>query len=292
MSGGWFEPRIERLAWIAAGLITFVLSLIITFPYDALQMRLTSELQRATGLSIRASDWSIAWPVGIEWRRISVAAAEGEPVEVGLLRANLQLLSLLGGRLSLDFSVQVDETARAPGLVRFTLSSSWSAQGPWSLKGQLQHVELSRLFPRYMTRGTLNGNFSHQNTQTGSITFIRGDGTLTVTATNVSIDSIPLGNGRTLSLSFASLFANLDCHDSLCTIKELKGEGDDGSFTGDGTLALQQPLGASRLAVNVTIVPGLGSVSKATALGLPSLPLGTPLMLKIVGPLAQPRITL
>jgi type II secretion system protein N len=293
MSGSWFDTRKERLAWIGAGLTTFVLSLIMTFPYDALQMRLISELQRSTGLSVRTGDWSVSWPLGVEWRHVSIAAADGEPVEVGLLRANLQLLPLVGGRLSLDLSAQVDETALAPGFVRLTLSSSsWSAQGPWSMTGRLQHVDLPRLFPRYLTRGTLEGNFSHQNTEAGSAAQLTGEGTWTVTATNMSIDHIPLGNGRTLSLSFVSLSASLECRDSLCTIKELKGEGDDGSFTGEGTLALQQPLGTSRLAASVTIVPGLGSVSKAAALGLPPLPVGSPLMLKIVGPLAQPRIAL
>lgn len=293
MSGGWFNARKERLAWIAAGLTTFVLSLIVTFPYDALQLRLISELQRATGLSVRTGDWSVAWPLGVEWRRVSIAPAEGEPVEVGLLRANLQLLPLVGGRLALDLSAQVDETALAPGFGRLILSSSsWSMQGPWSMTGRLQHVDLSRLFPRYLTRGTLDGNFSYRNTEPGSAAQSRGEGTWTVTATNINIDYIPLGNGRTLSLSFVSLSASLDCRDSLCTINELKGEGDDGSFAGEGTLSLQQPLGTSRLAASVTIVPGLGSVSKAAALGLPPLPVGSSLVLKIVGPLAQPRIAL
>jgi hypothetical protein len=48
----------------------------------------------------------------------------------------------------------------------------------------------------------------------------------------------------------------------------------------------------SQLALTVKVTPGTGFATKADALGLPPLPTGTSLTLKIVGPLAQARIAL
>jgi len=78
----------------------------------------------------------------------------------------------------------------------------------------------------------------------------------------------------------------------VCDVTELKGDGLDGSFTGEGTVTIRQPLQNSQLALTVTVVPGAGFSAKSSTLGLPVLPPGTPMTIKVVGSLAQPRIAL
>jgi hypothetical protein len=139
----------------------------------------------------------------------------------------------------------------------------------------------------------LNGDFTHRfDSLQDTAGPLKGEGTWKADATDLAIDHIPLGNGRTLSLVFSKISAGLACRDALCEVTELTGDGLDGSFTGQGTIALQQPIQNSQLALTVTVTPGTGFAPKGEALGLPPMPAGTSLTVKIVGPLAQARIAL
>ena len=73
---------------------------------------------------------------------------------------------------------------------------------------------------------------------------------------------------------------------------ELKGDGIDGSFSGQGTVTMQQPIQQSQLALSLTVIPGVGFAAKAPGLGIPSLPPGTPFTFKVIGTLAQARVAL
>ncbi|MCP9446594.1 MAG: type II secretion system protein GspN [Nitrospira sp.] len=294
MIGNWLDARKERLAWIAVGLGTFGFGLISTFPYDALQTRLVSELNRATGITIRAEEWSVAWPMGIEWQRVSLSFPEWDPIELALLKANVGLLQALGGALVLDVSARSDAASPVAGVTRVSLSaSSLTAQGPWSATGRLQRVDLSRLFGRYISRGVIDGEFAYRAESNHPVSQqVGGEGTWKADATDVAIDRIPLGNGRTLSLTFTKISGGVECREGACRVTALSGEGVDGSFTGEGTITIQSPMRNSRLALTVTLVPGTGFAAKAPALGLPPLPVGSPITVKIIGPLAQPRIAL
>jgi hypothetical protein len=189
---------------------------------------------------------------------------------------------------------QLDETSSTTGLARVTLAaSSFSLGEPIAVTGRLQQIDLSRILGRYVNRGFLNGSFSHHiDSGHQADGAIKGEGHWTAEATDLSIEHIPLGQGRTLSLAFTNVSAGLACQDAVCEVTELKGDGIDGSFTGEGTITVQQPIQNSRLALTMTIIPGAGFASKAGSLGLPPLPVGSPIKLKIVGPLAQARIAL
>jgi type II secretion system protein N len=290
----WLGNRKQMFAWGAAGSGIFILCLIATFPYEALHARLTEELHGATGIEARVAEWSVDWPSGIEWRQVTLAKPEWDPIQVAALHAKVGLLKALGGGLGVDLAVRFDDASPAAGRADATLSaSSWSLEAPVSVTGRLQQIDLSRVLRRYITHGMLNANFS-QRIDSGrpESGFVKGEGTWNADASDIAVDHIPLGNGRTLSLTFTKVSAGVTCRDSVCTITELKGDGADGSFTGEGTITLEQPILNSQLALTVTIVPGAGFVPKAGTLGLPPLPVGTPLTVKIVGPLAQARIAL
>ena len=283
------------LIWTAVGLCAVATGMAATFPYDALHARAVAELNRSTGMDVRAADWTATWPLGLTWRNVTLTKPDWVPIQLGLLDAKVGLLTVLTGGLSLDVEARLDETASHAGLARAELTaSSWSlTEGSVSLRGRLQRIELPKILHHYVSRGVLNGDFTHRfDSLQDTAGPLKGEGTWKADATDLAIDHIPLGNGRTLSLVFSKISAGLACRDALCEVTELTGDGLDGSFTGQGTIALQQPIQNSQLALTVTVTPGTGFAPKGEALGLPPMPAGTSLTVKIVGPLAQARIAL
>lgn len=290
----WPEEGKEIGAWVLGSLGVLMLCLLATFPYDALHARVMAEVNRATGMEVRVADWAVGMPLGLDWRQVTLTAPQGDPIHVAFLQARLGILKALSGGVGLDVVVHVDEASPAGGVAKGTLiAQSWSLAGPVAVKGQLQQVDLSKILRRYVTHGVLNGDFSHRmESGQPAIAALKGDGSWKADVKDLTLDQIPLGNGRTLSLAFTRVTAGVTCRDMVCDVNELKGEGPDGSFTGEGKITLQQPVHNSQLALTVTVVPGAGFASKATTLGLPPLPPGTPMTVKIVGTVAQARIAL
>lgn len=290
----WPDAWREKLAWTVGGIGILALCLIATFPYHLLQHRLVAELSRATGLDIRIADWTIGLPLNMEWRNVSLSKPNLDPLEVAVLQAKLGVVRALGGALDLEVLVQLSEqTARANVVKGRLTAASFSPAGPLTLKGQVQQVDLSKLIRPYVTRGTLTGEFSHRvDADPSSPGALKSEGTWTAEATDLDIDQIPMGNGKILSLAFDRASAGLSCRNLVCDVTQLKGEGTDGSFDGQGRITLQPRLPNSQLALTVTVIPGPGFASKAATLGLPPFPPGTPITLKIVGTLAQARIAL
>lgn len=290
----WPDAWKEILAWTIGGISILVFCLIATFPYSALQNRAVAELKRATGLDVRITDWTIGLPLSLEWRNVSLSKPNLDPVEMASLQAKLGVFQALRGTLGLDVLVQLNEQTSRTNFVKGTLTAaSFSMAGPLTLKGELHLVDLPKLIRRYVTRGTLNGEFSHRvDSDPSSPNILKSEGTWTAEATDLEIDQIPLGNGKSLSLTFSRAAAGVSCRNLVCDVTQLKGEGLDGSFEGQGQITLQNQIPNSQLALTVTLIPGLGFASKAATLGLPSFPPGTPITVKIVGTLAQARIAL
>ncbi|HMS84492.1 MAG TPA: type II secretion system protein GspN [Nitrospira sp.] len=290
----WPEAWREILAWTIGGICVLTLCLIATFPYQLLQQRAVAELKRATGLDIHVSDWVLGLPLSLEWRNVSLSKPPLDPIELAVLQTKLGVLQALSGTLGLDILVQQDEhTARTGFLKGMLTASSFSLTGPLTLKGQLRQVDLHKFVRRYVNRGTLNGEFSHRvDVDPSSPTVMKTEGTWIAEATELEIGQIPLGNGKLLSLAFSRAAVGLSCRNLVCDVTQLKGEGLDGSIEGQGQVTLQPQILNSQLALTVTVIPGLGFAPKAAALGLPPLPPGTPITVKIVGTLAQARIAL
>jgi type II secretion system protein N len=286
----WKEP----LLWIGGGLVTFVLCLGLTFPYSALQTRLIGELRRATGVDVQAAQWSIGFPLALEWRQITVSKPEWPPIQMGTVRAQVSVLKALTGGLMLDLAAQIAPHSPAQGTMTSTVTaSSWAFTGPLEMSGKMKQVDLAKLAQPYISRGTLSGEFKHrlENLPTPSSSSF-GEGTWKIEATDLLLDQIPMGYGRTFSLALNAVSIGLACREQLCTVTELKGEGLDGSLSGEGTITIQLPIRQSQLALSLTIVPGPGFAAKAGPLGIPPLPPGTPFTFKVRGTLAQARLAL
>lgn len=284
---GWKEP----LGWIAVGGGLLLFSLAATFPYGAVQARLITELERATGLDVRVAEWSMGVPLTLEWRQMTLSRPDWPPIQLGVVRARVGVMTLLSGGMNVDLSVRVDDSSAAQGTVASTVTaSSWSFKGPTVIAGQVRQVDLSKLVRPYVARGILTGDFTQRVSSGTDGPF--GDGIWKAEAKDVSLENLPVGNGRTLALSFTTLSLGMNCRGAVCEVTEMKGDGIDGTVTGQGSVTLHQPLPQSQLALSVTVVPGVGFASKAAGLGIPPLPPGTPVTFKIVGPLAQPRMAL
>ncbi len=294
MNVKWLDEWKEILGWILGGACVMALCLLATFPYGALHERLIAELNRATGIDVQVTDWTAGFPLGLEWRNVTLVKPEWEPIRLAFMQSNVGILTALGGGVGLDVVVRQDEASLDSGLAKATVTaSSFSFAGPVSVKGQLQQVDLSRVVRRYVSRGVLNGDFSHRVDQSQETAGpIKGEGTWKAEARDLAIEHIPAGNDRTLSLGFTTVSAGLLCRDIHCDVTELKGDGIDGSFTGEGRITVHQPMRDSQVALTVTVVPGAGFITKASTLGLPPLPPGTPMRVKIVGTLARARIAL
>ena len=286
----WKAP----LLWMAFGCGLLFLSIALTFPYGALQSRVIGELQRATGMEVRTADWTIGFPAAIEWRQMTLTKLDWSPLTLGLVRAQVGLWRLLTGGVALDLTAQIDESAPTQGSVKVAVTaSSWSMTGPVALAGKIQKLDLSKVIRPYVTRGIMTGEFTHRldrSASPGLASF--GEGTWKADAKDLSLDHIPVGNGRLLALAFSSLSLSLACREQVCDVTELKGDGIDGSFSGQGTVTMQQPIQQSQLALSLTVIPGVGFAAKAPGLGIPSLPPGTPFTFKVIGTLAQARVAL
>jgi len=286
----WKEP----LIWITGGLVVFALCLWLTFPYEALQSRVIGELHRATGIEVHATQWSVRFPLALEWRQMTVSKPDWYPIQLGALRAQVGLLPALAGSVALDLTAQIDAQSATQGTVTSTVTaSSWSLAGPLTITGNIKQVDLSKLVGQYVSRGTLTGEFTHRLEDlhaTFPTSF--GEGTWKMEAKDLTLEQIPIGNGRTFSLAVNTLSVGLSCREQTCTVTEFKDDKIDGSLSGEGTIALQLPVQQSQLTLSLTVIPGAGFAAKAGNLGIPPLPPGTPFAFKVQGTLAQARLAL
>ncbi|HKY71854.1 MAG TPA: type II secretion system protein GspN [Nitrospira sp.] len=290
-----FSLQKEPLAWIMGGVASLIVFLLLTFPFGTLQARVLSELIRATGWDIRAAEWSPGLPLAVEWRDLTWTKPGGASIPVQSMRLNIGVLGLLVGQQSVDALVQFPGngppgTGKATGTVN---ASSWSFVGPLALKAHAQQVDLATVIKPYVTRGLLQADVVQrwENRGKDGVAF-KGDGSWKAEIKDLVLERIPLGSAAIPSLNFSRVTAAVTCHDAVCDITDFKGDGPDGTITAQGRLLLRQPVVSSTLELTVTVLAGAGWAQKAGNLPIPPLPPGTPLTLKLGGPVANPKLTL
>ncbi|MBH0194776.1 MAG: type II secretion system protein GspN, partial [Nitrospira sp.] len=216
----------ETVAWVGGVICLLILCLAATFPYDALHKRIVAELTRATGMDIRVGHWRVGLPLGIEWRNVTLAKPDWPPIQLTSLQADVGILHALSGGLGLDVIIHLGEGSPGGGLAKGTFTTSaFSLAEPVSITGRFQQIDLSKIVRPYVGHGMLNGHFSHRVEQAQAADgTVKGEGTWNAEATDLTIDHIPVGNGRTLSLAFNQASAEVICKDSLCEVTGLQGE--------------------------------------------------------------------
>jgi type II secretion system protein N len=283
------------LGWGLASLACFIVFLFLTFPYGPLQNRLLTELNRASGWEVRAGDWSVGFPVAIEWRDLVFAGPASEAIPVKAVRATVGVFQAILGQLVIDYAVHLPGVAQArAGRATGSLTAaSWSLDGPIAVKGRLQDMDLATVLRPYVSRGTVQGDFMHRwdNAQ-GANAALKGEGTVKVEIKDLVVEPMAAGGSSNPSVVFGRIQAALACRDGGCDVTEMKGDGEDGSFTAQGRVALRQPLQQSLLDLTVTVIPGAGFAQKAASLSLPPFQPGAPLTFKLVGPIMNARVAL
>jgi type II secretion system protein N len=283
------------LGWILASLACFIVFLFLTFPYGPLQNRLLTEVNRATGWDVRATDWSVGFPAGIEWHDVVLAGPPMGAISIKDVRATIGVFEAILGQLVLDYAVQLPGgTQGGAGRATGSLTTaSWQLRGPVAVKGHLQQMDLATVLKPYVTSGMIQGDFTHRwDGAQGSNAALKGEGTVKVEIKDFVIDQIPSGTQSMPSLTFGRIQAAFTCRDTACDVTELKGDGVDGSFSVQGHVTLQHPLQQSLLDLTVTVVPGAGFAQKAASFSLPPFQPGTQLTFKLVGPIMNARVAL
>lgn len=283
------------LGWVLASLVCFIVFLFLTFPYGPLQHRLLAELNRSSGWEVRAADWSVGLPAAIEWRDLAVSGPTVGTISVEAARATIGVFQAILGQLVVEYAIQLPGVALS-GVGRATGSltaASWSLQGPLSVKGHLQQMDLATVLKPYVSRGTIQGDFMHRwdNAQ-GTQAALKGEGAVNAEIKDLVVERITADSTMNSSLTFDQIHAVLACRDGACDVTDLKGNGVDGSFSAQGHVTLRQPLQQSLLDLTVTVVPGAGFAQKAASLSLPPFQPGTPLTFKLVGPIMEARVGL
>jgi len=283
------------LGWGMVSLACFIVFLFLTFPYGPLQNRLLTEVNRASGWEVRAADWSMGFPVAIEWRDLVLAGPTIGTVPVEAVQATVGVFQALLGRLVIDYAVQLPGVAKAgAGRASGSLTmASWSLLSPVAVNGHLQQMDLATVLKPYVSRGTVQGDFMHRwDSAQGAQAALKGEGTVKVEVKDLVVERIAAGAASIPSLTFDRIQAALACRSGACDVTEMKGDGVDGSFTAQGRVTLQQPLQQSLLDLTVTVIPGAGFAQKVASLSLPPFQPGTPLTFKLVGPIVTARVAL
>ncbi len=281
----------HALLWATAGAGLLALFFFMTFPYDALQARVLAEVERKSGLDVRARNWTFGFPLTMEWRDVELAKRDFGPIRLEAMQARIGLLKLMLGDVALDLRIRQPGASADAGRAEVKVTAdSWAFDGPLTLKGRVQHIDLSQVAGPYVSRGVAKAEFSQQwdgaRTPGGSI---NAQGTWRLDVNDIVLERIPIGSATLPSLAFSRAAASLECHEAVCRILELQGDGTDGSFTGEGHITLQRPFAKSAVELTMTITPGPGFASKAAAMGLPPFPAGMPIKFKLTGPLSQVR---
>ncbi len=288
------EVKKELLLWVLGGIASFAAFFLLTFPFGSLQSRALSEIRQATGWDVRASDWSRGFPIAVEWNGVSLTKPGAAPIEIESMRLNIPLLVQLFGQRSLEAAIKLPGNSK-DGAGRFSgviTSSSWKFEGPLALTGRAHRIDLAQVVRPYVARGLFDATIAHRwvGTTSGNVEF-KGDGIWRAEIRDLLLERAPIGNGILPALAFNRITLAFTCRDAVCDVSEFKGEGPDGSVTGQGRLALQYPLQQTTLDLTVTVTAGSGWAQKSAGLPLPPLPPGTPLTLKLVGSVANPKLS-
>jgi type II secretion system protein N len=243
-------------------------------------------------VEVRAADWSVGLPAAIEWRDLILTGPTIGTISFGAARAAIGVFQAILGQVVVEYAIQLpgvaqSEAGRASGSLT---AASWSLQGPLTVKGHLQQMDLATVMKPYVSRGTIQGDFMHRWDSTQAA--LNGEGTLKAEIKDLVVERIAANASANSSLTFNQIHAVLACRNGVCDVTDLKGDGVDGSFSAQGHVTLRQPLQQSLLDLTVTVIPGAGFAQKAASLSLPPFQPGAPLTFKLVGPIVHARVAL
>jgi type II secretion system protein N len=247
------------MAWTALALLSFVVGLVGTFPYDRLQARLLAEASVQSGLAIQAKDWEWAWPAGLVWRDVTMQGHDLPVLVLPQASVTLRAWDWLKGRPKIDLAALLGKDAAGGGgqVAALVELDSWRSSGPAHISATVSGVDIGSMQVPFVTKGTLHAEFTHEGVKEPSAdasTPLAG-GRWMINFTNVVIDQVPVGSYTLPSIALTHLSGQVQCHSGACWIDGLSGEGPDGTIQGKGVIEPRQPVSESVLRLTLDLQP-------------------------------------
>jgi len=277
------------VGWTVYTIMMVGLCLALTFPYDSLHAMLLVRLSERTGLDIHAEQWRLQLPAGVIWNHPSIFMPGVERIDAEQLQVQVKLSSVLRGQPVLVWSGTIGGRKGSGGRLSGELSLgtlSWS--GPAQALGTMEHLDLSSLALPLVKKGLLRARFERRWTDLSAAERSRvEEGTWHIELTDVELEQLPVGPYPLPPLTLSSLSGRLECHSGTCRLESLRGESQDGMFSGEGEIVLHDPLPTSHLSLTLSVImtEALKEHLHLTHLGLATP--GLPQKLTVSGPLSN-----
>lgn len=282
------------VGWILYTLMMGVISLALTFPFDPLHAMFLARLSERSGMDIHTERWDLQWPAGIAWSHPSIELAGVQRIEAEQIQVAVNLGSVLRGQPVFVWSGHVGGRDRSNGTIKGELSlAAWSWSGPAQILGSVEHLDLSELSLPLAKKGFLRSRFERRWSDGSSAarSWLEG-ATWHIELSDLALEGLPIGPRSMSSLTLTSLSGRLECHTGTCRIESLKGETQDGMFSGEGELIWHDPVSTSHLTLTLSVImtEALKERLHLVSLG-PSTP-GLPQKFTLSGPLSDLHVLL
>lgn len=276
--------------WTLVGLVLLVVFTLATFPYEALHTRLIAELSRQTGAAVHVDTKRSLRPLGIEWIGVRLSREDRALFTVGRVTGSISLSHALQGKPVVLLSLWLDAKGSEPPLTATITFADWSFQRALTAEGAAERVDLHQLMGPPMRGGRAKLSFHFDAPRADAPTVF--DGKVEVDIADLAVEQIAQQGVRVPEWGFATARAVVQCAQQICTIAEFNGNGSDGSLSATGQVAVGRTPEDSRWDVAVTLTCSQAFSQRTAAVGGFPLPAGTPLRVKLVGPLLRPQVTM
>lgn len=289
-SSPWGARLRTVLIWTVIGVVLIGIFAVLTFPYDALHTRLASELTRQTGALLQIDVRRPVRPLGIEWIGVRLSQGERPALTIGRVKGVLSWLDALQGKPVVLVSLWMDERATDPPLSARLAFADWGFQRLAAADGGAERIDVSKLVGFPVRGGRAKASFHFESSRSGDFGILDGD--VQIDITDLAVEQISNQGVRVPEWSFSAVRASVQCAQQVCRIGEFSGNGSDASLTATGQILLGRSIEDSRWDVGATLVCTPAFSQRAAAVGGFPLPPGTPLRMKLVGPLLRPQLGL
>ncbi len=144
-----------------------------------------------------------------------------------------------------------------------------------------------------LKQGVMRMEFNQRwNNFTRWASFLEGEGEWQIQLSDLLLGQDPRGATSFPSVTISSVRGRLLCSDGTCDIEALKAKGPGGMLSGQGVLALRLPLQESVLTASFMLTSLEGLKQRVPPYGRLTNDSGTPIKLKVSGPLSKLQISL
>jgi type II secretion system protein N len=156
----------------------------------------------------------------------------------------------------------------------------------------VEHLDFSHMAFPLVKKGLLRGRFERRWTDFSEAgRFSLEEGTWHLELTDLALEQLPIGSHSISSLTLSSLSGRLECHSGTCRLESLRGESQDGMFSGEGELVLHDPLPMSHLTLRLSVIMTEALKEQLHLMSLGPATPGLPQKITLSGPLSNLQVS-